>query len=280
LDVRRWKQDISVMEEREGVAALIERLDALKVAVKKTLNDTARELDTESRECETMRVKYEHLWTQEPSGSHTKTWRQDLKSHLSTMEAAAASDQQVYTLWNNVRNDIALLLSPQVEDVFRASTEGGAGQENLLDLDVTSDTGEQERTRIGQYVSEIENRVVKMDKIAKERHDVLKDLKDKLQNDDVSHLLLLNRRNSGVEPTLFAAELEKFRPYQQRLAQSVHHQQTTLQEISQLWKGLKDLAGRGPGAKKWEERERRKKDTVRRFSHARDGYMEVRDGLA
>jgi hypothetical protein len=96
----------------------------------------------------------------------------------------------------------------------------------------------------------------------------------------VSHLLLLNRRNSAVEPKLFAAELEKFKPYQQRLASTVHHQQITLLDITGLWKTLKDLAGRGPGAKKWEEREKRKKDTVRRFSRARDGYMEVRDGLA
>jgi ALIX V-shaped domain binding to HIV len=79
---------------------------------------------------------------------------------------------------------------------------------------------------------------------------------------------------------LFAAELEKFRPYQQRLASSVHHQEVALQEVTSLWKGLKDLAGRGAGARKWEEREKNKKDTVRRFSRARDGYMEVRDGLA
>ena len=101
-----------------------------------------------------------------------------------------------------------------------------------------------------------------------------------VQQDDVSHLLLLNRRNTGVESTLFAGELEKFRPYQQRLTATVHHEQVALQELSQLWRGLRDLAGRGPGAKKWEERERRKKDTVRRFSRARDVYMEVRDGLA
>ena len=83
-----------------------------------------------------------------------------------------------------------------------------------------------------------------------------------------------------MEPTLFAAELEKFRPYQQRLTSSIHHQEVALQEVTTLWKGLKDLAGRGAGARKWEEREKKKKDTVRRFSRARDGYMEVRDGLA
>lgn len=96
----------------------------------------------------------------------------------------------------------------------------------------------------------------------------------------MSHLLLLNRRNTGVEPALFAAELEKFKPYQQRLGASVQHQQVTIQELQSLWKSLKDLAGRGPGAKKWDEREKRKKETIRRFQRARDGYMEVRDGLA
>jgi hypothetical protein len=79
---------------------------------------------------------------------------------------------------------------------------------------------------------------------------------------------------------LFAAELEKFRPYQQRLASTVHHQEVALQELATLWQGLKDLAGRGPGARKWEEREKRKKETVKRFSRTRDVYMEVRDGLA
>ena len=83
-----------------------------------------------------------------------------------------------------------------------------------------------------------------------------------------------------MESTLFANELEKFRPYQQRLASTVHHQQVTLQELTGLWKKLRDHASRGPGAKKWEEREKRKKDTIKRFSRARDGYMEVRDGIA
>ena len=96
----------------------------------------------------------------------------------------------------------------------------------------------------------------------------------------MSHLLLLNRRNTGVESTLFAGELEKFKPYQQRLAATIHHEQVTVQEVTTLWRGLKDLAGRGPGARKWEERERRKKDTIKRFSQASDAYMEARDGLA
>ncbi|KZT04928.1 BRO1-domain-containing protein [Laetiporus sulphureus 93-53] len=282
VEVRRWREDISVMEEREGADSLIAQLNKLKEAVKAELDGISRELEVESKNCEAMRVKYDHLWTQAPSASLTKPLRQDLKAHNSALEAAAQSDQQVVALWESVKSEIRLLLSPQVEEVFRASTEGtGAGSENLLDLDVTSETrDEEERVKIAQLVDELEERLGRLNKIAHERTQVLKDLKEKVQSDDVSHLLLLNRRNSGIENSLFAGELEKFKPYQQRLAATVQHEQLTLEELSTLWHGLRDLAGRGPGAKKWEERERRKKDTIRRFSRARDGYMEVRDGLA
>ncbi|KAG6337019.1 hypothetical protein ID866_2079 [Astraeus odoratus] len=277
LDVRRWIEDIRVMEDREGVEVLLKELTRLKEGVKSELEKSSTELEAESHECETMRIKYDHLWTQEPSSGLNKSLRQDLKSHLTALEAAGSSDQQVATLWDSVKNDISFLLSPGIEDLFRPNAQSDTSSQSLLDLDVGHD--EQERARIGQFTGEIEERLGLLKKISYERNEVLKDLKEKIQTDDVSHLLLLNRRNTGVEPALFAAELEKFKPYQQRLAATVHHQQVTLQEIRDLWKGLRDLAGRGPGAKKWEEEERRKKETVRRFSLARDGYMDVRDGI-
>ncbi|KAF5325175.1 hypothetical protein D9619_009900 [Psilocybe cf. subviscida] len=279
LEVRRWRDDIALVEDRDGVAGLMRALAGLKANVQHDLDGIARDLDQESRACETLRVQYGHLWAQAPSATLTKGFRQDLKAHMNALEAAAASDAQVEALWESVRADIQLLLSPQLETLF--SERGGTKPDNLLELDNDGEGDDAaERKKIGGYVEEIEDRLKRLDLISKERNEVLKDLKDKIQTDDVSHLLLLNRRNSGVEPTLFAAELEKFRPYQQRLTATVHHQELALQELTTLWKSLKDLAGRGAGARKWEERERKKKDTTRRFSRARDRYMEARDGLA
>lgn len=281
VDVRRWRDDISLMEEREAVEKLLANLARMKETIHQDLDSVSRDLEIESRDCEMMRVKYEHNWTQEPSAPLTKSIRQDLKAHFEALEAAAASDAQVSELWASVKDDIRILLSLELEDVFRASAErGGASGENLLDLDLGESVEEQERARIDQYVHDIESRLGQLNKIARERQEVLKELKEKVQTDDVSHLLLLNRRNTGVEPALFAAELEKFKPFQQRLTGAVEQQRQVLAEITSLWKKLKDTAGRGPGAKKWEERERRKRDTIRRFSNARDGYMQVKDGLA
>lgn len=181
VDVKRWKEDITLIEEREGVDAVIAKLGHLKRGVQAELDDIRNELDAESRGCEAMRIKYEHHWTQVPSAGPSKTLRQDLKSHYASLEAAAASDQQVLALWESIKGEIHLLLSPQVEDVFLASVQSSSGGQDLLDLDVGSETDEQkERTKIGNYVSEIEERLEKLDHVTRERNEVLKDLKEKV----------------------------------------------------------------------------------------------------
>lgn len=179
-DVARMREDIGLVEEREPVAQLFAELARLRDGVRGDLDSVQRDLEIESRECEAMRVKYEHLWTQDPSAGLTRQLRQDLKSHLSALEAAAASDQQIATLWDNVKGDIALLLSPQVEEVFRESADQGPGG-SLLDLDPNNESrDDEERAKITNYVDEIEDRLGRLNKIAAERKNVLKDLKDKV----------------------------------------------------------------------------------------------------
>jgi len=183
MEVRRWREDIGLVEEREGVAGIMTELNKLKDGVKRELQGVSRELELESKDCEMMRVKYEHLWTQPPSAGLSKTLRQDLKSHFGALDAAETSDHQVTTLWDSVREDIKLLLSHEVEAVFRASTErgGGSAGQSLLDLDVGGEGDDaEERKKIGHYVKEIEERLGRLNKIGRERNEVLKDLKEKV----------------------------------------------------------------------------------------------------
>lgn len=64
-----------------------------------------------------------------------------------------------------------------------------------------------------------------------------------------------------------------------RIQASIQYQQAAIQEISQYWKALKDLAGRGAGAKKWEEKEKRRTNCIKRFEKMREIWLQVRDGL-
>ena len=182
VEVRRWKEDITVMEGREGVDTIMVELTRLKETVRRELEGVSRDLDAESRECEAMRVKYDHLWTQAPSAGLNKSIRQDLKAHLSALDAATQSDQQVVSLWDAIKG------------VFRASTEkDGPGSESLLDLDVGSETkDEEERLKIRQFVDEIEERTGRLNKIQHERRQVLKDLKDKVSQRRIENVYMLN----------------------------------------------------------------------------------------
>lgn len=200
FEVRRWKEDITVTEEREGVEMQIQELRRLKTNVNRELDSISRDLEIESKDCEMLRVKYEHLWPQAPSATLTKSQRQDLKSHTSALEDAALSDQQVITLWESIKSDILLLLSPQVEQLF--SERGGLKPDNLLDLDVGNEVDDAaERAKIKGYVDEIEDRLTRLHMISKERSEVLKDLKDKVclsvLEDVISIISISNLDSSG-----------------------------------------------------------------------------------
>ena len=179
VDVRRWKEDIARIEERDGVDGVMKELTRLKENVSRDLNAIERELETESKECEAMRVKYQKLWTQDHSAGPSKSLRQDSKIHLSALRAAAASDAQVQALWNSVRGDSQLLLSPNAEQVFHEREGWNTGQ--LLDLVVGNENDDaKEGQEIKGCVVEIEERSGRLVTISKERNEGLKDLKDKV----------------------------------------------------------------------------------------------------
>jgi hypothetical protein len=178
LDVRRYRDDIAVIEEREGVDTLLKRLGESKESARVELDSIGRDLDAESQDCEAMRVRYGHLFTQAPSSGLNKDLRADLKSRLQMLDAAKASDGQVQTLWDSAKGDVRLLISDDVENVFKESARGPDQRESLLDLDTDKDDAE--KAKITHLVEEIDERIGRLNKIERERDQTLKDLKEKV----------------------------------------------------------------------------------------------------
>jgi hypothetical protein len=167
------------MEERDGVDIVMMELTRLKENATRDLKGIERELEIESGECEAMRAKYRQLWTQDHSARPSKFLWQELKSHLSALEAAAMSDAQVQALWDSVKGDIQLLVSPHVERVFHERE--GLNTGHLLDLDVGSESDDaKERQKMKGYVVDIEEGLGRLAMISRERNEVLKGLKDKV----------------------------------------------------------------------------------------------------
>lgn len=139
-------------------------------------------------------MRFEHLWEQEPSASLTRTLRQDLKSHRDAFTAASSSDAQVVKLWTSVRPDIDLLLSGSnsLESYFAAPS--GEPQQSLLDL---TDNAGPSADAVGlkdlrMKIDELDDRMGRVNKIKRERAEVLKDFKEKVSLYRCSHSSIIN----------------------------------------------------------------------------------------
>ncbi|KAI0071941.1 BRO1-domain-containing protein [Panus rudis PR-1116 ss-1] len=333
-EVRRLIEDVSTLELESPLQTLLTTLPSLSSPLPSLLSSLTSLLTTESQATERARMQYPSfdLPPLEALDS-VKRMRESLRSVQGNLDVATGEDGKVRTRWESVRNDVeGLILSVirgdvPLEEVWQNALQSASSlissssqhqrRESLIDTSISDegegdeDGEERERERIREYVREIEERLDRLRSVGRERGECLRDLKEKVQTDDVSHLLLLtnNRRSSSApnsnstssppsqqqqqdSAALFASELEKFKPYQMRIANTIRQSLVLIEEVRALWNGLNDFArGRGGGKsgkgkkkggvmKRWEEREKRRKEVVRRFERARDGYLEVRDGLA
>jgi hypothetical protein len=175
--VKSWRDEIS---GKADIDQQLREMEKLRSKVREELEGANRALDVESRACETMRVRYEHLWTQEPSAGPSKALRQDLKSHLAALDQAQASDAQAVGLWKETRPDIEILTDydGRLTDCFR---DGSEPKPDLLDLDTSATSSDEaERKRVANLVKEIDDGIGRINKLGRERNETVKDLKEKV----------------------------------------------------------------------------------------------------
>ena len=206
-EVRSWQEEIR-NAEGQGVDELLQQLDLLRKDVQRELQTVSRNLEVESKDCEAGRLKYEHHWTQQPSSGLTKDFRQELKSHLSALDVANASDRQAIGMWESVKADVTILLDDEkLEEVFTRQAQQGHGRsESLLDIEGDGEGDWQEREKIGGFVAEIEERMGRLNKISRERKETLKDLKEKVctpSTFDSSSQRVVTRSNLTTFRTFF-----------------------------------------------------------------------------
>ncbi|GBB99531.1 hypothetical protein RclHR1_03550011 [Rhizophagus clarus] len=289
-EVKQWAQLVKTEEEQsDTIKDLQTNLNGLKNRAKEMLDEISSTLENEQRNYDTMKAKYGDLWTQT---SLTTAFRQDFLNHSSTLEKAASSDQHLLQRYNQCLNDImilqkgensddlekifaeALALSVNINNDVLAGGRRVSNAESLLDVD-TSKSEED----IGIKLNKIEECLSNLNKVRKERMDTLNDLKEKTHQDDISHLLILNKKSQNIEPQLFATELEKFSPYRNRITSSIHHQQALLQDLTANFKTLMESDEAKKLQTRWDHAEQGRRDVCDRLRKAKDGYLEVKEGL-
>ncbi|KAI9314326.1 BRO1-like domain-containing protein [Dichotomocladium elegans] len=287
-EARGWADRIAEEESNNAITVreLIENLGGLKARAAQMLDKVSLALDQEMRDCETMRSKYEADWVQQPSGTLTSDFRQDLRNHRESLNSASQSDAQLLCAYETIASDIEILRyggkSKALEALFAESVTktfmkpSTANSGILLDLELEVNLSAKS---MDVKVKRVEAAIDKLQKLETDRRETLQDLKEKTKEDDISNLLILNKKNANIEQQIFTSELEKFRPHQQRISASIHQQQQTIQELTTAFKTLME----GDDAQKlqaqWDAAENQRRLVVEQLEKAYKTYIDTKNGI-
>ncbi|KAI9300314.1 BRO1-like domain-containing protein [Cunninghamella echinulata] len=288
--VNQWANEIKANESAGSattIQALIDQLQRASQETKATLDHISLQLDKEMGACESMRVKYGNDWLQDPSGVLTKNYRQDLRTHIETLTNAQASDQQIIQKYHLISNELAILKqgadSQALETLFTDSLSFNEQlspshhQENTM-LDLQIDVGLGNKT-MEQKVNKIEAILNKLDTLQKDRGEILADLKDKTMKDDITQILVLNKKNTNAEQQIFTTQLGKYQSHQQQISTSIYQQQQTIQELGTAFKQLMELDEARKLQSRWDTAERQHHQVVKKLNTTFTDYQYIKETI-
>lgn len=286
-DFRQWCDDVA---DHEDPAAIFEFLKSEKDYVVTALAESSKQLDTEEGSCEKMRSRFEGQWTQQPSSALTTTLRSDIRGYREALDEAMRSDSQLMSkLVQNEKEFDEMRRAVQesaVDQLFQKAVTQSRGsisqgnspavaEQSLLDADF----GESGPSVVDQ-IAFIEDILKKLNSIKRERNQILKDLKDKVHTDDISQVLILNKKAiSNNESQFFEQELEKFRPHQNRLLQANQKQSALMKELTVTFNSLLQDKRVRSEQSKYETIQRQRSTVINRYKRAYQEFLDLEAGL-
>ncbi|KAK4150808.1 BRO1-like domain-containing protein [Chaetomidium leptoderma] len=284
-DFRTWCVDVT---DHEDPSKIFDVLRTQKQSIVGALERSSKQLDMEESVCEKMRSKYESDWTQQPSTRLTTTLRGDIRNYREALEEAGRSDGQLAAKlrqneaeFDEMRSaaetgEVDALFQRAVKKVRKSSSaQSPSSEPNLLDADF-DDGG----PSVVEQIAKVEDILKKLNLIKRERIQVLKDLKEKAHNDDISQILILNKKSiANYEQQLFQQELEKYRPYQNRLVQATHKQAALMRELTVAFNSLLQDKRVRAEQSKYESFQRQRGAVINKYKRAYQEFLDLEAGL-
>ena len=288
---RKWCEDLA---GQPPFHHSFDELSSDKTNIVSMLDQCSKSLDMEESVCEKMRSRYGADWTQQPSSRLTATLRSDIRNYRSAIDEAGTSDAQLLASLRQNEGDFDEMRksaeSGEVDVLYqRAMAKAGAARgqdgasnpsspqhaENLIDEDFDEDGAS-----VSEQISQVEELLRKLNLVKRERAQVLQDLKDKIHSDDISQVLILNKRAITTQDhQLFKQELEKFKPHQTRILQAIHKQSTVLKDLTRSYSNLLQDKRVRSEQSKYESFSRQKTSVLTRYRRAHQSYQDLNQGL-
>lgn len=297
--LRNATDEVARQERSDPMATRFARVEAARDAVSAALARATKALDEEARQCEAMRNKFREVWTQRPSAEVVGSLRTDLSNFAGSLSAARASDDAMRQTYEPIKEELRELGSADAETILEnliitsrtgdSQATGGSGAAgnaaSLLDLDdgpsaPAASAATEARDAVQVKVDQVDDLLRKLQVVKKERLATLADLKERGRSDDISDVLVLNKKNPGIERRVFQQELEKFRPHQVRLQATVSRQEQLLEEVQSTFGALLADKNQQRRIRDWESLRRRRDEKVDRLAAAASSHDDLTRGLA
>ncbi|KAJ5123944.1 uncharacterized protein N7515_007769 [Penicillium bovifimosum] len=289
-EFRRWCSELA---GHKPFHRAFDDLKERKAEVLSQLEECSKQLDLEESVCEKMRSKYGADWSQQPSSRLNPTLRGDVRAYRDTINEASASDSQLSATLRQYESDFDEMRSAGETDeadvlfqraLIKAGSKQSKGKNGVTSpaegtlLDDVYDEGS---VSVAEQIARVEEVLKKLNLLKRERSQVLKDLKEKVHNDDISNVLILNKKSiTGQESQLFDAELEKFRPHQNRLLQAQHKQSSLMKELTKIYGDLLQDKRVQSEQSKYESITRQRNSVMARYKKVYEAFHGLSSGIS
>ncbi|KAF4263541.1 hypothetical protein CNMCM8812_004100 [Aspergillus fumigatus] len=293
-EFRQWCQELA---GHQSFAKAFDTLQDRKGEILSQLDRCSKQLDLEESVCEKMRSKYGADWSQQPSARLNSTLRSDIRTYRDTISEASASDSQLLATFRQYETDFDEMRSAgetnEADVLFqramiKAGSKHGKGRNGVgspyastQEGSLLDDVYDEGSLSVAEQIARVESILKKLNLVKRERSQVLKDLKEKVHNDDISNVLILNKKSiAGQESQLFETELEKFRPHQNRLLQANHKQAALMKELTKVYGDLLQDKRVRSEQSKYEAITRQRNTVMARYKKIYDAFNGLLSGIA
>ena len=98
-------------------------------------------------------------------------------------------------------------------------------------------------------------------------------------DDDISNVLILNKKAPNVEQQIFASELEKYESHRQRITVTIQRQQQAIRELTDAYKSLMEDKEASTLQTRYDRIQAQQRKVVDRFKNAKDRYFDVKENI-
>ena len=281
--IREIAKTARSLEHGGTVKSQLDSVQRLRLKIADNIARLTRQLEEESQQCNAMRNRYRSEWQQAPSAQSNSSMLSDLNNFRKSLESATKSDAQMQTEYNSLQAEIDDLINEDpdhLDVVFQGliiqNNTSSAKQASLLDLDDAPEPANDTAIKVDQ----VDDALRKLNLVKKERQQTLHDLKEKARNDDISEVLMFNKKTPDLEQRVFASELEKFKPHQLRISATISRQEQLIEDMTRTFTSvLKDKEGQAK-QQKWETISRLRATKVANLERAANVHSSISSGLS